>query len=132
MRVNTYSAVMCWVAVDRLAYISHKLGLTDRAQYWDGQALHMRTYIMDRWWHAEEQCISAVLDFEPGSRCQVCASLLLLGSHTRFLDPHDERFLLTVKVRWRAAVVLYLDTNALLMSVLILFLRISIRLWSGI
>jgi GH15 family glucan-1,4-alpha-glucosidase len=44
--VHTYSAAMCWVALDRLAGIARHLGLRDRASYWHRHAKQVRDEIL--------------------------------------------------------------------------------------
>jgi len=43
-RVHTFSAVMCWAACDRLARIAGRLGLTDRATYWQERSQERRKF----------------------------------------------------------------------------------------
>jgi GH15 family glucan-1,4-alpha-glucosidase len=37
-RVHTFSAMMCWVACDRLAFIAKVLHLSDRVEFWTDHA----------------------------------------------------------------------------------------------
>ena len=43
--VHTYSAAMCWAACDRLGNAADKLGLADRAAFWNGRAAEIRAAI---------------------------------------------------------------------------------------
>ena len=38
-RIHTHSAAMCWAGCHRLAAIAARLGLNDRAKYWDAAAV---------------------------------------------------------------------------------------------
>ncbi|MCH1932886.1 glycoside hydrolase family 15 protein, partial [Shewanella sp. A25] len=40
--VHTYSSVMCWAACDRLGNAAAKLGLAERAAYWNDRAAQVR------------------------------------------------------------------------------------------
>src|SRR5690606_28403107 len=51
--VHTYSAVMCWAACDRLANAAAKLGLAERAHYWNGKANIVRHAIETRAWNED-------------------------------------------------------------------------------
>ncbi|MEO6292463.1 MAG: glycoside hydrolase family 15 protein [Burkholderiaceae bacterium] len=89
-RVHTFSAVMCWVACDRLARIAQQLGLNERAGYWQEQARQIHDTISKRAWNAERKAF--VSTFE-GSAMD--ASLLLLAE-LGFLSAADPRFASTV------------------------------------
>ena len=89
-QVHTFSAVMCWVACDRLARIATHLGLGGRTDYWRGQADAMQRVIEQRAWHPGRN--SFVASFEGDS---LDASLLLLAE-IGFLEATDPRFLGTI------------------------------------
>ena len=89
-RVHTFSAVMCWVACDRLARVAQHLKLPARAEYWRTQADAMHRVIGERAWDAAENTF--VESF--GGR-ELDASLLLL-SELGFLAADDPRFAGTV------------------------------------
>lgn len=89
-RVHTFSAVMCWVACDRLAKIAGTFALTDRVAYWRDKADHMRAVIMDRAWSAEKNSF-----VEPFDGAHLDASLLLLHE-VGFIDAKDPKFVGTV------------------------------------
>jgi GH15 family glucan-1,4-alpha-glucosidase len=91
-RVHTFSAVMCWVACDRLARIASRLGLAERASYWLAQSQQIHETISRRAWN--EQRGSFVSTFEGAA---MDASLLLLVE-LGFLDAGDPRFAATVSV----------------------------------
>ena len=90
-KVHTFSAVMCWVACDRLAKIARHTGREDRATYWVGHAEKIERTIHAEAWNADRGCF--VESFGDGD--QVDASLLLL-SELGFLDADDPKFAGTV------------------------------------
>lgn len=89
-KVHTFSAVMCWVACDRLARIGAHIGIPERATYWRAVADGMRREILDRAWNEEEGAIGATFGGEG-----VDASLLLLPE-LLFIPASDQRFLGTM------------------------------------
>lgn len=88
--VHTYSAAMCWAACDRLGNIAGTLGLTDRADLWNGRAAEIRTLIETSAWREETQRLSATFSGD-----DLDASVLQLLD-LRFLAPDDPRFLSTL------------------------------------
>jgi GH15 family glucan-1,4-alpha-glucosidase len=90
-RVHTFSAVMCWVACDRLARIAHQLGLKDRADFWRFEADSMHEQIIERAWNEDLQSFVEPLDGD-----DLDASLLLLHE-VGFVDARDPRFIKTVE-----------------------------------
>ena len=89
--VHTYSAVMCWVACDRLARIATRLSLSDRADYWRERADSIRARVLDEAWNPARGYFA---DAFGGERLD--ASLLLLAD-LGFLAPRDPRFVATVE-----------------------------------
>ncbi|MDO8770034.1 MAG: glycoside hydrolase family 15 protein [Burkholderiaceae bacterium] len=89
-RVHTFSAVMCWVACDRLARIARQLGLTERADYWQAQSQHIHATISQRAWNATRGAFASTFEGDA-----MDASLLLLAE-LGFLDAADPRFASTV------------------------------------
>ena len=87
--VHTYSSVMSWAACDRLANAAAVLGLDDRASLWRDRAAAIRARIDEAAWHAPEGRYGASFGGD-----ELDASLLQLVE-TRFLAPHDPRFLAT-------------------------------------
>ena len=51
--VHTYSAVMCWAACDRLGNAAAKLGLTERAAFWNDRAATVRATIEEKAWNKD-------------------------------------------------------------------------------
>ena len=88
--VHTFSAVMCWVACDRLARIATQLGLTERASYWLDQSRQIHETISRRAWNEGRGAFVATFEGEA-----MDASLLLLAE-LGFLDAGDPRFAATV------------------------------------
>ncbi|MET0272292.1 MAG: glycoside hydrolase family 15 protein [Phenylobacterium sp.] len=89
--VHTYSSVMCWAACDRLGNAAHRLGLEDRADYWNGRASIIRDTIEARAWNAELGRYAATFGGD-----ELDASLLQLVD-VRFVAPDDPRMLATMK-----------------------------------
>ncbi len=88
--VHTFSAVMCWVACDRLARIATQLGLAERASYWQEQSRQIHETISRRAWNEKRGAFVATFEGEA-----MDASLLLLAE-LGFLDAGDPRFAATV------------------------------------
>ena len=89
-RVHTFSAVMCWVACDRLARIARQLGLAERAAYWLEQSRQIHATISQRAWNEKRNAFASTFEGEA-----MDASLLLLVE-VGFLDADDPRFASTV------------------------------------
>lgn len=89
-RVHTFSALMCWAACDRLARIADRLGLTDRAAYWQKYARQIHNTISRRAWSEKRNAFASTFEGEG-----MDASLLLL-SEFGFLEAGDPRFAGTV------------------------------------
>jgi GH15 family glucan-1,4-alpha-glucosidase len=89
-RVHTFSAVMCWAACHRLALIAERLGLVERAMYWNDQSLLIHKTISQRAWCERRGAFASTFDGEA-----MDASLLLLAE-VGFLDAADPRFAATV------------------------------------
>lgn len=90
-RVHTFSAVMCWVAADRLARISRVLDLPEREAYWRDHAVRMHKVIDEKAWCAEKN--SYVESF---TTKEVDACLLLLAE-LGFVKARDPKFIGTVE-----------------------------------
>ncbi|WP_296446617.1 glycoside hydrolase family 15 protein [Rhodoferax sp. UBA5149] len=89
-RVHTFSAVMCWVACDRLAKIARQLGLAERTDYWLDQSHQIHATISRRAWNEARGAFVSTFEGEA-----MDASLLLLVE-VGFLDANDPRFAGTV------------------------------------
>jgi GH15 family glucan-1,4-alpha-glucosidase len=90
-RIHTHSALMCWVACDRLARIAVLLGMFDRADRWRTAADRLKATILDRAWSERRQCFAGSLDTD-----EIDASVLLLHE-LGIVSASDERFIATVE-----------------------------------
>ena len=88
--VHTYSSVMCWAACDRLGNAAAKLGLAERAEYWNRRAAQVRETIERRAWNETEGRFAATFDGD-----ELDASLLQLVD-VRFVPPDDPRMQATM------------------------------------
>ncbi|MDP3747430.1 MAG: glycoside hydrolase family 15 protein [Phenylobacterium sp.] len=88
--VHTYSAVMCWAACDRLGNAAAKLGLLERADFWNERAARVRQTIETRAWNAELGRFAATFGGD-----ELDASLLQLVD-VRFVSPDDPRMAATI------------------------------------
>lgn len=88
--VHTYSAVMCWAACDRLGNAANKLGLTERANYWNARADQIRATIEECAWNQELGRFAATFGGD-----ELDASLLQLVD-VRFVSPDDPRMAATI------------------------------------
>ncbi|MEH0195702.1 glycoside hydrolase family 15 protein [Caulobacter sp. CCNWLY153] len=88
--VHTYSSVMCWAACDRLGNVAEKLGLTDRAKFWNDRAAKVREAIDTRAWNEALGRFAATFGGE-----ELDASLLQLVD-LRFIAADDPRNKATV------------------------------------
>ncbi|MCR4375057.1 MAG: glycoside hydrolase family 15 protein [Acidobacteria bacterium] len=88
--VHTFSSVMCWAGCDRLARIAARLGLADRADYWQREASRIHAFICDNAWNPS---LGSFVSTMGGSALD--ASLLRLND-VGFLRADDPRFIGTV------------------------------------
>ena len=88
--VHTYSSVMCWAACDRLGNAAAKLGLADRAEFWNARAAQVRATIEARAWNETECRFAATFGGD-----ELDASLLQLVD-VRFAAPDDPRMAATM------------------------------------
>jgi len=88
---HTFSAVMCWVACDRLARIAEKLNLQDRTQYWESAAKSMKEEIVAKAFNKSVNSFVSVWGTE-----KVDAYLLQLPA-LQFVDAKDPQFLGTLE-----------------------------------
>jgi len=86
----TFSAVMCWVACDRLAKISQQLEKNDRFEYWASAAKEIKAEILAKAWNSEINSFVSVWG------TQSVDSYLLLLSELKFVDANDKQFLGTL------------------------------------
>ncbi|SFJ24588.1 glycoside hydrolase family 15 protein [Caulobacter sp. UNC279MFTsu5.1] len=88
--VHTYSAVMCWAACDRLGNAAARLGLDDRADFWNERAARVRQTIDKRAWNEDLGRFAATFEGD-----ELDASLLQLVD-LRFIEAKDPRNVATV------------------------------------
>lgn len=88
--VHTYSAVMCWAACDRLGNAAAKLGLTERATFWNDRAATVRATIEEKAWNKDLGRFAATFGGD-----ELDASLLQLVD-VRFVSPDDPRMAATI------------------------------------
>jgi len=89
-KVHTYSAVMCWVAADRMAKISAHIKLADRASYWKSRAEEMHKVILEKSWSTSTKSFTTTWG---GSEVD---GFLLLLPQLGFLKATDEKFASTL------------------------------------
>jgi GH15 family glucan-1,4-alpha-glucosidase len=90
LRVNTFSAVMCWAACDRLGKIAMELGLSESFTYWRERADYVHAVICARAWNEKKQAFVSAFEGDA-----LDASVLLLHD-IGFLAANDPRFAKTV------------------------------------
>jgi GH15 family glucan-1,4-alpha-glucosidase len=89
--VHTYSAVMCWAACDRLGNAAAKLGLSERAAFWNDRAAQVRATIEKKAWNKALGRYASTFGGD-----QLDASLLQLVD-VRFCPPTHPRMLATME-----------------------------------
>jgi GH15 family glucan-1,4-alpha-glucosidase len=89
--VHTYSSVMCWAACDRLGNAALKLGLLERADFWNDRAATIRATINARAWNEKLARYAASFDGD-----ELDASLLQLVD-VRFTTTDDPRMAATLQ-----------------------------------
>ena len=88
--IHTYSSVMCWAACDRLGNAALKLGLLERADFWNGRAATIRATIEARAWNEKLGRYAATFGGD-----ELDASLLQLVD-VRFTSPDDPQMTATM------------------------------------
>jgi GH15 family glucan-1,4-alpha-glucosidase len=86
-RVHTYSAALCWAACDRLGQIAMRLGLEQRALFWNKEAAELRGKILHGAWDEKQGAITGAF-----GHAELDASVLLFAE-LGLLAPTDERFI---------------------------------------
>ena len=89
-RVHTHSAAMCWAGINRLASIAARLGLTDRAAYWNSIADPIHAELLDKAWNPKREAFTAAFGSD-----DLDASVLLLPD-LGVCEVDDPRFVKTV------------------------------------
>ncbi len=90
-RVHSFSSVMCWTGVDRLARIATHLGLHDRNRFWRERADQMHARIMAAIWDPQLQTFT-----EAWNDSALDASVLLFAE-LDFVAADDAKFIATVE-----------------------------------
>ncbi|MCW8085626.1 glycoside hydrolase family 15 protein [Roseococcus sp. MDT2-1-1] len=96
--VHTYSTAMCWAAVDRLAGIARRVGLSEDAKGWEVQAAGIRERLLREAVVPEEGWVASAL----GGRSVDASSLLL--PEIGLLRANDPLFLRTLEITERRLV----------------------------
>jgi GH15 family glucan-1,4-alpha-glucosidase len=97
-RIHSHSVAMCWAGCHRLAAIADRLGLKDRADYWNKTAAPIRKALLERAWNEKRGAFTAAFDTE-----DLDASVLLLPE-LGVIEPDDPRFVRTVAAMERELV----------------------------
>jgi GH15 family glucan-1,4-alpha-glucosidase len=97
-RIHTHSAAMCWAGCHRLAAIAARLGLEDRARYWEDAAGPIQSAIVERAWSEHRQAFTAAFGSD-----DLDASVLLLPD-LGLVEAADPRFVSTVAAMERELV----------------------------
>ena len=97
-RVHTHSAAMCWAGCQRLSAIAKRIGLDDRAKYWDAVAQPIHTALLDQAWNEKRGAFTAAFGSD-----DLDASVLLLPD-LGVIEVDDPRFVSTVAAMERELV----------------------------
>jgi GH15 family glucan-1,4-alpha-glucosidase len=97
-RIHTHSAAMCWAGCQRLSAIAKRIGLDDRAKYWDTVAQPIHTALLDQAWNEKRGAFTAAFGSD-----DLDASVLLLPD-LGVIDVDDPRFVSTVAAMERELV----------------------------
>jgi GH15 family glucan-1,4-alpha-glucosidase len=89
-RIHTHSTAMCWAGCHRLAAIASRLGLDDRAHYWNAIADPLHAELLDRAWNEKRGAFTAAFGSD-----DLDASVLLLPD-LGVIEAADPRFKSTV------------------------------------
>jgi len=97
-RVHTHSAAMCWAGCQRLSAIAKRLGLDDRARYWNATAEPIHAALLERAWNEKRGAFTAAFGSD-----DLDASVLLLPD-LGVVEVDDPRFISTVAAMERELV----------------------------
>ena len=89
-RVHTHSVAMCWAGCQRLSAIAKRIGLDDRAQYWNSIAEPIHTALLAGAWNEKRGAFTAAFGSD-----DLDASALLLAD-LGVVEVDDPRFASTV------------------------------------
>ncbi|SDG67874.1 Glucoamylase (glucan-1,4-alpha-glucosidase), GH15 family [Pseudomonas benzenivorans] len=90
-RVHTHSALLCWVACDRVGRIAARLGLAQEARTWHEEARRLRERILHDAWSERRQSFTGTFGHD-----DLDASVLLMNE-LGIIDAGDPRFIATVE-----------------------------------
>ncbi|PJI47790.1 MAG: glucoamylase [Pseudomonas sp.] len=90
-RIHTHSALLCWVACDRVGRIARRLGRTEQANDWMAKADRLRERILVQAWSEKTQCFSGAFGHD-----DLDASVLLMNE-LGIIEADDPRFIATVE-----------------------------------
>lgn len=94
-RIHTHSAAMCWAGVSRAGAIANHLGMSGRAEHWNGIADKIAGTILERTWNAKRGAFAAAADSD-----DLDASVLLMPE-LGLVEAKDPRFASTVETIMR-------------------------------
>ncbi len=97
-RVHTHSAAMCWAGCQRLSAIAARLGLEDRALYWNAVAEPIHAALIEGAWNEKRGAFTAAFGSD-----DLDASVLLLPD-LGVVEAKDPRFVSTVAAMERELV----------------------------
>ena len=89
-RVHTHSAAMCWAGCQRLAAIATRIGLDERARYWNSVADPIHAVLLERAWNEKRGAFTSAFGSD-----DLDASALLLAD-LGVVEVDDPRFASTV------------------------------------
>jgi GH15 family glucan-1,4-alpha-glucosidase len=90
-RVHTHSALLCWVACDRLAKIADTLRLVPQSESWQVKADEIRERIFKECWSEKKKAFVAAVDTE-----DLDAAVLMMNE-LGIIEASDPRFISTVE-----------------------------------
>ncbi|WP_425318037.1 glycoside hydrolase family 15 protein [Pseudomonas nitroreducens] len=90
-RVHTHSALLCWVACDRVGRIARRLGRSEEAAGWMDKAANLREHILAKAWSEKKQCFTGAFGHD-----DLDASVLLMNE-LGIIEADDPRFIATVE-----------------------------------
>jgi GH15 family glucan-1,4-alpha-glucosidase len=90
-RMHTHSGAMCWAGISRAGAIAARLGLSDRARYWNDLADNIGAALLQRVWNERRKAFTAAEGIQ-----DMDASVLLLPE-LGLIEARDPRFISTVE-----------------------------------
>ncbi|WP_370599641.1 glycoside hydrolase family 15 protein [Pseudomonas nitroreducens] len=90
-RIHTHSALLCWVACDRVGRIARRLGRVEAGEAWMAKATRLRERILAEAWSERKQCFTGAFGHD-----DLDASVLLMNE-LGIIEADDPRFIATVE-----------------------------------